>query len=133
MRTKYIFATEAKIFFANGLQIPSDWSPSIMATRVMISHLLDNAFLNCNSGKHVCSTHCGGVVRMLFGKRGACNGTKFRDAVSTDVIDMVDDFELLLDACLGRDQGETRMRSIGVTFIPCLKTLEIIETTIYLE
>ena len=112
--------------------MPADWSPSNMATRTLVSHILDAAYLNLNASNHKCTATCGKICRMLIGPFGDCNHINFRDAVSVEVIDVIDDFELLLDACLGRVQGLTKIRSIGLIFTPCAKTLEVLETVINL-
>ena len=113
--------------------MPSDWSPSNMATRTLVSHILDAAYLNLNAREHKCTSSCGKVCQMLIGPFGDCNHVNFRNAVSVEVIDVVEDFELLLDACLGRVQGLTKIASVGLNFVPCAKTLEVLETVIYLD
>ena len=134
MRTRYVFASEAKIFFANGLKMSDDISPSNMASRILISHILDGAFLASNQNtNHMCTANCGMIVRMLIGPYGKQDAPSLRNSMSSEVLDVVDDFELLLDACLGYTQGQTKIKSIGIRFLPCTKILEIIETVIYLE
>ena len=136
MGTRYVFAAETNIFLANGLRMPVEWAPSNMATRTLLSHILDGVFTACNQMGHKCTATCGKSVQMLigpFGKKDACNNVTFRNSVSTDVIDVIDDFELLLDACLGCVQGLTRIRAIAIRFVPCAKVLEVIGAAIYLE
>ena len=113
--------------------MPLDWSPSNMATRTLISHILDAAYIAPNVKKHKCTATCGRVYQMLIGPVGNCKQIGFRSAVSVEVVDIVDDFELLLDACLGRVQGLTKIKSIGLRFVPCIKTLEVLETVINIE
>lgn len=133
MKTRYVFASETSIYLANGLKIPFDWAPSNMSTRTLISHIMDSAFVNCNRDAHRCGESCGRVVTMWIGRKGRKNVPNFRNAVSMEIIDVVEDFELLLDACLGVNQGCTKIRSVGIQFLPCAKCLEIIGTVINLE
>ena len=133
MRTRYIFASEASVILASGLKVSGNWSPSNMATRTLISHIMDSAFVNCNRDHHRCGESCGRVVTMWIGQNGKNRSMNFRNAISMEVIDVVEDFELLLDACLGMTQGCTKIKSIGIQFVPCVKYLEIIGTAIYLE
>ena len=113
--------------------MPIDWSPSNMATRTLISHILDAAYLNRNAQNHKCTSTCGQICYMLIGPFGDCKHTNFRNAVSVEVIDVVEDFELLLDACLGKVQGLTKINSVGLRFVPCARTLEVLETIIHLN
>jgi len=104
-----------------------------MATRTLISHILDAAYVMPNVKEHKCTAACGRVYQMLMGPFGDCKQVSFRNAVSVEVVDIVDDFELLLDACLGRVQGLTKIKSIGLRFVPCVRTLEVLETVINIE
>ena len=126
MKTRYVFTDEAKIFLPNGLKLSDDFTPSNMATRILVSNILDGAFIACNrSHNHKCNATCGSVVRMLVGPFGDQKAPSLRNSMPTEVIDVLDDFELLLDACLGIAQGVTRVKSIGIRFLPCIKILEI--------
>ena len=136
MRTRYVFASETGIFLANGLKMPVEWAPSEMATRTLLGHILDGVFTACNNQGHQCTASCGKPVQMLigpFGNQDISKNITFRNSVSVEVIDVIDDFEFLLDACLGCTQGLTRIRSIAIRFVPCAKVLEIIGAAIYLE
>ena len=137
MKTRYVFAAETEILFSSGLKMPDLWAPSNMSTRILLSHILDGAFVACNNVQsHKCTQVCGRTVQMLIGPFGdddACKNVTIRDSLSVEVMDVLDDFEMLLDACLGYTQGATRVRAIAIRFTPCAKVLEVIKATIYLE
>ena len=69
VRTRIIFAENPIIIMGNGLLLPDENTPSIMANRTFLTRILDELFVRMNAVEtHKCSEFCEQVFSMVIGK-----------------------------------------------------------------
>ena len=128
MPTKYIFATDPKLFYGNGLELAYEEAPTIMSSRTFVNQLMDRIFVTKNPIlTHKCTATCGKMVQIRLGGPRKI----LMDMVPDDMKELVHDFEELLNILID-EEHRYRIRSFGIQFAPCAFALEIIETVIHL-
>ena len=128
MPTKYLFASDPKVYFGNGIALAYEEAPTIMSTRTFVNQLMDRVFVTKNPIlTHKCTSTCGKIVQVKMGGRRKI----LADVIPEDLKELVHDFEDLLNVFID-EEYRYRVRSFGIHFAPCAFALEIIETVIHL-
>ena len=71
-RTRIIFADDPIILLGNGLALPDENTPSIMANRTFLTRIMDELFVRSNPiQSHSCNEFCEQVFGMVIGKPNA--------------------------------------------------------------
>ena len=72
MVTRFSFATNPRVVMGNGLQLPSENTPSILTMRTFFIELLECIFLAVNpSDEHSCKGICSQTLQVLIYKDGS--------------------------------------------------------------
>ena len=74
MRTKFEFINNPIIYIGNGLLLPEDFTPSVMACRTFFNKVLDELFVASNQAQgHLCNEFCAEKLQVVIGEPGPRN------------------------------------------------------------
>ena len=74
MRTKFEFVNNPVIYIGNGLLLPDDFTPSVMACRTFFNKILDELFVATNPpNDHRCNEFCAEKLQVVIGEPGSKN------------------------------------------------------------
>ena len=131
MQVKLSFANEPKVYMPNGLEIGRRFIPTGVAIQFLISKLVERAIgaeIGLNRS-HKCTATCGRVAKMVVGGVGV--SLKYR--VPNDMVEMVGEFEELVNSKLDDDLEWMQVKAVGLMFTPCAKKTEVLNSAVYLK
>ena len=65
------FLSEPLVFMENGLMLPNDLKPSMMACRTFFCKIIEELFVSVNPPReHLCSARCFDELQIIIGKPG---------------------------------------------------------------
>ena len=135
-RSKIVLARETKFYLENGLVLPNQLTPPIIAIRNFWNKIMEKVFFSRNvTNGHLCTASCGRIVRMLIGSGLNMDGYKepLICKISSEMIEHVEELEEMIEIFASSKIGNVKIGALGLCFTPCTKKLEILESAIYLK
>lgn len=128
--TRFVHTQQPKIYHPNGLLIDREHLPSGNATSLLINHLLTDIFTKDNPcDGHKCNKVCTRPTQIMI---GFPNSEDLRSSCPEECMEIVDQYEKLLQLFLCDEDEELTIVTIVFEFLPCSKVLEILSVSIYL-
>ena len=131
MNRRVALAKETKFFLGNGLELPSEQTPSVVSNRYFWTRIMDSVFFARNQSQgHICTATCGRVVRMQIGSR---KNASLKDSKNEDLNEVIKGFEEMIGLYACQSLGDLEIKGMGVLFTPCARKLEILDSAVYLR
>ena len=128
--TRYSFAQLPQIFLPTGAKVHAYDLPSKNAIKYFFNHIVASVLLENNSpAGHKCSFLCGQPVKILIGYPKNVN---LRSACPSEMSELLDDFETLLDAFYTEEgEADIELQTVVMRLLPCPKHVEVLEASVY--